>query len=294
MLAAVTMAGVDAATQDAGRDLWVGVIRYDDTSVEGEATRVSSGIEPIGALVGGRWWFGAEPETDQPLPTTWQGFLFDGRRLDIRTSGTVRRTRFDELSVAADLPTPADATLYVGMGAAGVVVAGDVQVTFFEEMKDAERRVLFKSLAPALLRAEREEFARVARFNGDQQMLRQAPRRPAYVYAEIDWETSLVATEADGSRVSVIEGVRREPKWSPIQVGAAARRTRTGKVEVLSTWASFTHDDMDVQHRPLAFVERAGRSCWLTNFAYEDGMEYGLFPPGLVGDEDARSQCEIR
>jgi hypothetical protein len=120
---AVLQIGVFA--QGGSGDLWIGVISRDVNWDRG-ADAVGAGLvlNPAAALVDGAWWMQPEPDPDQiatmtrvgtdsdqkmafgKMPAAWSARLFNGRRENLRTSGSIRPGAYNEFAVSTNLSLP--------------------------------------------------------------------------------------------------------------------------------------------------------------------------------------------
>lgn len=316
------------------RDLWIGVVEfrvpYQSYGPQGASPLdPSTVIKPVGALVGGRWWFDSRADqrvTDallegvgkapaQWLPpgtelaVNWQAHLIGGRQLALRTFGPLQIVdESQDLFVTSDLKLPRGADANENdFGAQGIAVAGDAQVRFFTDLDASGHPALLRFLSAPLLAAERAEFHRRA---AEAKGLRAEGLQDAFPndaettmlrsqLASTPRQTNLAKTSTQqGAPVYVIEVAKqfkiRDGGVATLFTGAGARRDRNGGLHLLGTWSYLDANEWAHENRPLAVVERNGRSCWLIAHAQEGGQTYSLTKPGQIAPLEFTSTCDIK
>lgn len=297
------------------RDLWIGVVRYTDPYGQDFATRAvdsSTSIEPVGALVRGRWWhlatwdsrleadlaqtIGKVPAQWLPigteLPGQWQGRIFGRADVALRAGGPLFAARDDyELAVRTDYILPR-ADYGDGDGdAKGVAVAGDVRVNLFVELPTNEHGELTRFLAKNMLAAERAQLVNqgVDAYFDVKDLARQTASTPLR-------NVSVRAATQGGTRVYFLEGsklLRTRDSVVSLVTGAAARRDR-GALRALGAWSYLDTSDLGLGTTPLAVVERSGAACWLIGHIREGGVKYVLIRPGQIERNRFPFSCDIK
>jgi hypothetical protein len=262
-------AAASAQPRPAGRDVWIAVIDED------------GGLEPVSALVGGRWWDfleavrgdAAEPDRarrrfieglpqrgklteeskwiplGKPAPTSWQGHLLDGHQTLIRTPGRLQEDIEGRFVLKTNLTAPLT-NIAPGSVRKGVAVAGSVDVSVFLEVAESRQA--------ELLRAEHRDGSVVYFVTGH--------RTGFGSLQECGLETSLIAHEVDGG---------------DLQIDHLYVESYCGGRSTL---------------QPLAVLERDGVRCWFSEWDYEDGASYGLTAAErILGDGTTGSgYCALR
>ena len=75
--------------------------------------------------------------------------------------------------------------------------------------------------------------------------------------------------------------------------GVLVSRRPRGAWQVRWTHSWLACEGLYISHRPLAEIERDGRSCWVQISRYEDGTRVGLTSPNTIDDYPAAT-CDIR
>jgi hypothetical protein len=322
MLTAVAIVLLSDASASGPADLWIGVVsfRVPANSIgPGSSTALdpSTILEPVGALVGGKWWF--DSRTDQTvtdallesvgkvpaqwlppgtdLPSRWRAHLFGERQVALRTVGPLDIVyESQDLFVASDLKLPRGARSTEGdFGAQGIAVAGDVQVQFFTDLDASRHPELLRLFSARMLAAERAEIQRKAAgvFPNDADiklLMSQLASTPRHT------NLAKIASQL-GSPVYVIEGAKTfkiRDVVATLFTGAGARRSSNGALHLLGTWSYLDANEWAHENRPLAVVERNGRSCWLIAHAQEGGQAYSLTRPGRIAPVEFTSTCDIK
>jgi hypothetical protein len=101
----------------------------------------------------------------------------------------------------------------------------------------------------------------------------------------------------NGESFYLIEGGRSFNNPDPngctgMWTGATARRDRGGVLHAVDAWSYLVCNELHVNHVPLALLERDGASCWLLEWVYEDGSEFGLSRPTAIAKRE--SACDIK
>ena len=306
-----------AYAQPTGRDLWIGVLlrENEETGLTRQDGRVA--LRPVASLVEGRWHVAPhfDPEVDdrlratagrvpaewlplgRRLPGTWQGWLVDDRQLLVRASGALTpRPIFDELMIDTDLrvtPTRLD-----GWSAeiAGVAVEGQATVRPFATAIGARHRSLAAALTPALVDAEVERLA-AAPESGRPPSPERRPTRRQWQRATRELEPAAHLIRADGTEVAYLEGRATVAGFTGgcgeafSAVLATRRRGGSWRQVWHQVWAAC--DGLYIAHRPLAEIERDGRTCWAVAARYEDGINFWVGPPNTL-DDYPDATCDIR
>jgi hypothetical protein len=311
------------------RNLWIGVIidAYQADPGLRDGPKLNANLEPVAALIAGRWWIRdvdrREPPADPSdieglewvpkgaeLPSFWNARLFDGRRLPLRTLGALHQTLpYEDYAATTDLAFP-------GQGASddhesetkGVASIGSVNVQLFADIPERSREELLRFLAPSMLEADRNEIRTREREQAglpDYKPAQWAGIRNRLEGARLVVDTARWASSR-GESFYVVEGSKSVGTAYVIKdgkaiatgdycthtwTGAAARRDRDGKLHVMSAWSYLVCNELHVDHFALALLERDGESCWLSARLYEDGVERVLTRPGQM---DAEPDCDIK
>ncbi len=308
------------------RDLWIGVVAYSDPYSElmkSSPIDSSIGLEPIAALVGGRWWFrthdndvemaieatvGKIPAQWLPvgteLPSVWQAHRFNARNVTLRTSGPLSRARDDfELVVKTDLEIAREGK-DTDYDPKGVAAAGDVNVRLFADLPASAHGELLRFLAPAMLAAERAEIGKRAggakgvegAFPDDADTKRILNQLTTARFETYIAKTAMTSRDSvyiiEGSK-SLATGHRDVPIVS-IHTGAGARQDRSGKLHLLGSWSYLNSNENAHGNQPLAVLERNGVSCWLIGHALEGGTQYVLTRPGQIDPDGFAFTCDIK
>jgi hypothetical protein len=204
----------------------------------------------------------------------------------LHVSGT-----FEHLAVTTDLKLPRLEN--DDSEPRGIAFAGDVELRLFADVLEERRGELCRFLAPSMLSAERAEI--ITRASKGQPSDAEAKLLSSRLAsATLAIQTARTATHRGGS-VYLIEGWKQigaGDGCTGMWTGAAARRDRAGALHVLGAWSYLVCDELHVDHKPLALLERGGTSCWLTAYIYEDGIEYVMSRPGRI-DKDEPT-CDIK
>ena len=180
----------------------------------------------------------------------------------------------------------------------GVAVSGRVVVYPFVDVKGPDRGQVSNVMRRAMVNAEVKEIA--TRTAGAQEpWLRTAAEIPLARLAAGAYNVDVhrTATLAAGARTVVLEGFKSLTSaegCNSLRSGVAVEQRVAGPPRVQGAWTYLICNELSVTHRPLAVIERDGRSCWVSEYMYEDGVRYVLMPPGDVGDELPVSRCPIR
>lgn len=306
-----------AWAQPAARDLWVGVLmrENEETGLTRQDGRVA--LRPVASLVEGQWHAapGVDPDLDdrlretvgrvpaewlplgRRLPGNWRGWLNDGRPVPVRGSGPLTpRPIFDELMIDTDVrvtPTRQDGW---SVEVAGVALEGQATVRPFVMAIGARHRTLATALTPALVDAEVERFA-AAPESGQPLSAERRPTRRQWQRATRELEPAAHLRRADGTEVAYLEGRATVAGFtggcgeSFSSVLATKRRGEPWRPVWQQAWLAC--DGLYIAHRPLAEIERDGRTCWLAGARYEDGINFWLGPPNTLDDYPVAT-CDIR
>jgi hypothetical protein len=313
------MAATHLLAQPPERDVWVGILTYDGASNGSVPAAPGVMLRPVSALVGGTWRSESEnggdelesgsdgsvrwPPAARDLPRSWIGWLIDGRREIFDVSGPPRATGvFDMAGVAARVRPPRPPADAWSDDILGVAVSGRVVVHPFVDVEGPDRRQVSDVMSRAMVNAEVKEIAtRTA--GADESWLRTALRTAADIplarlaAGAYDVNVHRTATLAVGVRTVVLEGFKSLASTegcNSLRSGVAVEQRVGRPPRVLGAWTYLICNELSVTHRPLAVIERDGRSCWVSEYMYEDGVRYVLMPPGDVGDESPVSRCSIR
>ncbi len=298
------------------QDLWIGVISDAPPLDQRNPVAAFTVLEPVAALVADRWWFdtgnsanwddndrhlaihnsvGDVPAKWLPLgtdlPSTWRARLFNGQRVSVHTSGPLHVSGVsDNLAVTTDLKLRPE--LY-DSGPRGIAFAGDIELQLFTDLPEERWGELLRFLAPSMLRAERAAIIMQssAGHPSDAEATLLSNRLTS---AALTIQTARTATQRDGS-VYLVEGGKQlgtDAGCTGMHTGAAARRDRAGALHVLGEWSYLVCNELHVDHKPLALLGRSGKICWLTEYIYEDGIEYVLSRPGQIDKEEPT--CDIK
>lgn len=302
---------VPLAAQPNGRDLWVGVLTYDGGEESVRRPRSRLGLRPVAALTDGNWSFDdadhSEPWHDQdvartwepaarPLPGRWRGWFADGTRGVFALVGTLHPGGlFHQPTVATNLRPR-----LVGGDAShddvlGVGVAGGARVALFAE-RQADARAAFPSaLRGALRQAERSEVEHAVGRGWRQTEGQPPPPWHRLDVAARSVDMHRVLGQPDGGRVHAVQTVVPFDEAGPCRKVVAfgmVAVSGAGKSTVLAVSAAC--GGPSVLQRPVAAIDRDGRTCWLFERHYEDGITYVLTPPKPLTDLMEPPACDIR
>jgi hypothetical protein len=309
-------------------NLWIGVVGfrvpYQSIGPQGQiVSDQSTVLEPVGALVGGKWWFdssrtnqtvtdavlktvGTVPAQWLPpgteLPSRWQAHLPDGRQTTLRTFGPLDFVDGTQiLVVASDLKLRRAESDEDEINARAVAVAGDVKVQFFTDLDASSHPELLRFSSARMLAAERAEIQRkAAEFKGlENKYLSEVDIKSLIgQLTSTPRQTNLAKTALlQGERIYVMEGAKTFKIRDIVAIlftGAGARRDRNGALHLLGTWSYLDANEWAHENRPIAVVERDGKSCWLIAHAQEGGQTYSLTKPGQIAPLEFTSACDIK
>lgn len=287
-----------AWAQPTVRDLWIGVLlrENEETGLTRQDGRVA--LRPVASLVEGRWHVAPhfDPELDdrlratagrvpaewlplgRRLPGTWQGWLVDGRQLLVRASGALTpRPIFDELMIDTDVRMPPTQDDGWRSSVTGVAVMGEAVVRAFAMTVGAQHQTLATALTPTLVDAEVERFA-VAPEPGQSPSPERRPTRRQWRRATREFEPAAHLIRTDGTEVAYLEGRATVAGFTGgcgeafSAVLATRRRGGSWRQVWHQVWAAC--DGLYIAHRPLAEIERDGRTCWAVAALYEDGINF--------------------
>lgn len=297
-----------AWAQPTGRELWVGVLTFDGGDSEVQRPRAAVGLRPAAALIDGTWRFDdadhSEPWTSQQMwepaarrvPQRWRGWFADGARTAVTTTGALHPGGLFALPTIVTTLRPRFVGDHVSTDdVLGVAVVGRAGVARFAEQPADVRSAIPLTLRVALRRAERTEVERVLA-RGE---------RPSTEPSSVPWtrldtdgrgvEMHRVLEQPGGGRIHAVETEFAFDADGPcqwIRAGGMLAVSGAGKSTVLAAWASC--GGPSVLQRPLAAIERDGRTCWLYERYYEDGIGYLLTPPKPLTDLMEQPACDIR
>ena len=291
----------------APQNLWLGVVQPDFT------------VEPVAALVDGKWRYDTEEDTSQreamtrtigavpaqwlppgqPLPTTWHAHLFNGHTITLHTAGPLHLTGDpDHLAVRSDRSTPDPGAIDPEMPNRGVALVGDAALHVFTKLPAGKRREILHVIDRDVLKAERSAFAHfTSESHADAASIAAVTDR-MIADAPLEVERAESSLEHDGSIVYYIEGrkqYRTQMECQPqTRVSAAIRQDPSGGFHPIEVSAVPTCD-LYISNAPLAILERGGAACWLVTRRSEDAVEYVLMKPGHVSALDpGPSDCALK
>jgi len=312
---------VPLLAQSGGRDLWLGVLTYDSAPDGSVVSGAAAVLVPVATLAGGTWH--GEPEADadtqrrlhdtygrvpplwmpigRELPRAWRGWLTGGRVAPFEIRGPLRaRELFAAHGVDTSLRPPRPGPDDHGRDVVGVAVSGELGVRLFVEEQKGLDPPPPEPLRRAMIDVELRELAATAAAAMAEAWYRKALEKisPEFIAERpYDYTRLRTASQSDGTRVVVFEGNKSlgtSEGCTNMHSGAAMAQSPAGEATVLGAWTYVVCNELHVDHRPLAIIERGGRSCWVSEYQYEDGVRYVLLPPGVVDDVRTPTACAIR
>ena len=121
-----------------------------------------------------------------------------------------------------------------------------------------------------MIDAELREFAAIAAGALAEEWHKKALEKisPEFI-AERRYDYTMLRTarQSDGTRVVVFEGSKSlgtSAGCTNTHSGAAMAQSPAGEVTVLAAWTYVVCNELHVDHRPVAIIERGGQSCWVS------------------------------